>query len=123
MGPSRTFDHEQILTLYSQMLTPTEVARRTGMAHGSVCNVLRAACDRGDPRAARYRKRPKIVPGSQPPAHRPPVDDRPNVTTIHVVTMGRNDGLARKLPVSLPRLSILRDWHGPAATETGGREE
>lgn len=123
MGPARRFDHEQILTLYSQMLTPNEVSRRTGMAHGTVCNVLRAACDAGDPRAARYRKRPKLFPGPQPQALEPELEDRPNVMTVHVVTMGRNDGLARKLPVSLPRVSILGNWQGRAATEAGGEGE
>ncbi|MCL8382085.1 hypothetical protein [Xanthobacter aminoxidans] len=123
MGPARRFDHEKVLTLFSQKLETSDIARRMGMSTAAVCNVLRAACDAGDPRAARYQKRTKLLQGPQPQPLKPVYVPRPNVMTIHVVTMGRNDGLARKLPVSLPRVSILGNWQGRAAAEAGEGDE
>lgn len=116
MGRQRKFDHDAILDLRGRGMVPKNIAARLGIAVGSVEAVIRIARDRGDHRAMRAFRSASVAetPEEVQPA------DRPGVMVIYVATLGRNDGLAQKVPVSLPRLSILGDWQGRAATETRG---
>lgn len=116
MGRQRTYDHEAILIMRGRGLVPKDIAARLEIPVKSVEAVIRIARDRGDLRAARNFQ-PAIVMEEQGTAH---ALDRPGIMVVYVVTMDRNNGLARKVPVSLPRVSILGGWHGRAATEIGG---
>lgn len=97
-------------------MVPKNIAARLGIAVVSVEAVIRIARDKCDPRAMRAFKPASVAEATE--KAQPP--DRPGVMVIYVATLGRNDGLAQKVQVSLPRLSILGDWQGRAASETGG---
>lgn len=118
MAPPRKFDHEAILTMRGRGLVPRDIAARLNIAVESVEAVIRLARDRGDPRALRTI-RPRGVAEDVPQPK-----ERPGIMEIDVFTTDRsNDGRGRRMRVSLPHLSILGDWQGRAAIETGGEDE
>lgn len=103
------YDHEKILKLLDLGRTPGEIAEFLCMKTSSVYEAIRTV-----------KKNAGMIPAkraSTPPrAARPaPISDRPGVMVITVPTAKLDgDGLPRRMPVSLTRLSILDGWTGVA---------
>lgn len=106
MAGLRKYDHDAILNLRAQGLGPAAIAARLDVPHSGVLSVISDARRRGDARSKR--------PISAAPEQGRPDAQRPGVMVIRVATMDRVGGDARKVPVSLPRLSILEGWTGAA---------
>lgn len=103
MAVARKYDHDAVLNLRAQGTKPSEIARRFNMSLEAVRYILVAAIRRGDDRA---------TPPAAPIAIHRPEPVREGVMVIRVATTGRDYGLPKMVPVSLPRLSILEGWTG-----------
>lgn len=105
---SRKHDHEKILKLRDLGLKPGEIAERLGVKPSQVYDAVRTF----KMKAGTVQSRPTP---SAPRITRPALDDRPGVMVITVATKNLDgDGLPKRMPVSLPRLSILDGWTGAA---------
>ena len=109
MLQSRKHDHEKILKLRDMGLKPGEIAERLGVKPSHVYDAVRT-----------FKKKAGMIQSRATPAQpvrRPQTqeDDRPGVMVITVATKNLDgDGLPKRMPVSLPRLSILDGWTGRA---------
>lgn len=108
MLQSRKHDHEKILKLRDMGLKPGEIAERLGVKPSHVYDAVRTF------KLKAGTIQPRATPAQ--PARRPTFsDDRPGVIVITVATKNLDgDGLPKRMPVSLPRLSILDGWIGRA---------
>lgn len=108
MAPARQYDHEAILNLRAKGLPIRDIADRLHIRLNAVSSVLQMARQRGDKRAA-----PRVEP--RKPGTVRTEEPREGVMVIEVATTGRDYGLPKMVPVSLPRLSILEGWTGAAS--------
>jgi hypothetical protein len=105
MTPAREYDHDAILNLRASGLPVGDIASRLRIRIGVVSSTIREARERGDARALAHiePRKPGTIRTEAP---------REGIMVIAVATTGRDYGLPKMVPVSLPRLSILAGWTG-----------